>query len=395
MTSTWTTINGDDLPLVSELLSALSVVEPALETAETAAETASTVLTVISDLLGLIQDPTDLIKALINELINDLLNNSVSLLVFKPTRIAGEPDLGVEGFVRVLRRALEDTGDWQRPVFPPGDTSSGLVFLLSAPSFQELADIVETVQLLFGDRWQDIIDLARSLPGNPVPHSRIDAVGTVTALDSSRDPRTSWIDANQILPSDLDIYRGQRVTAFSGANIGTYSRVATFDPRVGLFTVNPSFPHPMAVGDTYFLTYTKAASPPDWQTVRIIDAVPPIGRVAQGLALLRDSISPLGQPFTAIAIVRRMVDLLNRRVALLQRLIDQIQDFIDLLQSLGQVTNLNMLFVPPQDLGNVGFIREIYMADNRPPIAADAFIAGMVLYGGSAFAGLMGRLFPV
>lgn len=394
-TSSWVTFDANDIPFVQQALALLEQLQPYLETAENAAETAATILGLISDVLGVLNDPTEVIKAAITALINGLLNNNLNLLVIEPTPITRNNELGMEGFARILRNSFADLGDFKRPEFEPGEISTGVVILASAPSFTEIADIAETLQLLFGDRWQEIIDLVRSLPGNPVPHMRIETTGTVTSLVEGVSSKAAFIDSDQVIDTDLDPYVGQRLTMFSGDNAGQFTRIESFDPRTGRYNFNPTWKRDVRVGDTYIITYTRASEPPNWEIVRAVDVIPPLAQVAKFLANVRDSIGPLGQPFTAIDILQKIVDLLQRKAILFERLLQQVQELVTLLTNLGELTNINLLRVAPQEYGNEGFISAVYQADNRPALADDAHVFGLAIYGGSSIAGLLNLLFPI
>jgi hypothetical protein len=73
----------------------------------------------------------------------------------------------------------------------------------------------------------------------------------------------------------------------------------------------------------------------------------------------------------------------------------QIQDVIDLFDRLGQVPSVSMLTVGGQDLGNDGFVREFFDANNPPVVGKGDFTLGVVLYGGSGVLDTLSKVFPI
>lgn len=389
-TATWRTLNASDLPLVPQLLTLMeTVVEPMLTTVQTAAEVARDALGVLSSILDSVADPTEIARDAIDALIRALIENRAGVLIIKPQYNVNVGNRGLDGFCRILDDALNDTGDPNRPAFEPGDESTGVVFLVSAPTFADIADIAELFQRLFGDDWQELIDLARALPGTVFPQRHVQGTGIVSALTDD-DPRSYFIDTTkQVVGTTRKLLVGHRVTFVTGRNTGLESRIVEHEPVTGVIQLAPALPADLRVGDTYLTHYMRSSQPPDWRSRRVIDIFPPLAAVTELLARVRDSIGPQTR---ALSVLSKIVDIIDRKVALLQAIIEEIQELIDLLQALGEVTNVSMLPVPPQQLGNYGFMLAVRDAENPPPIADDSVVMGIVIYGGTGLSSPLGAI---
>lgn len=385
--ATWQTLNASDLPLVPQLLAVLEQIEPVLTGLRTAAEIASTGLSALSNILDAIEDPTAIVRAAIDALIRALVENRAGVLIVKPQfRTGGR---GLDGFCSTLEAALSDPGDLNRPRFAAGDESTGVIFLVGAPSFAELGVLAELFARLFGNDWQELIDLARALPGTFYPQRRVLGTGIVSAL-TEQDPHLEFIDSGTIVQGQSrPLLNGHRVTFVTGRNRGLGTRITQHVPGTGTLTLSPALPAEVRVGDTYITHHVRSSQPPDWHSRRVIDVFPPLAAVTDLLARLRDSIGPQTR---ALGVISRIVDILERKVALLNAIAAQVQSLINLLQALGEVTNVSMLPVAPQALGNFGFLRAVRDAANPPPLADNSVVLGVVVYGGTGLASPLGSI---
>lgn len=394
--ATWVTLNGDDLPIIPELESLFSQAKPAVEALALAADGAKTALNILSAItLNVPPDPNALIKQAINNLILDIINTGVSCLLVKPTFSTGNNYRGLDGFGRVLKDSLYDYGDLQRPAFNVGDTSGGVIFTIHAPSFAELAPLAENFQKLFGEGWNELIDYVKNLPGRATPHVRVESTGIVESIPLGADRRKTFIDQTQvaggITKNGLDPYKGQRVVAVSGRNVGLSARIESYDSATGRFELNPGFRFDLEAGDLYLISFNTDPRPPDWYTVRAVDVVPPISLATEALARVRDSI-PSSSASDALA---ELIALMDRKVALFDQIVALIDEILTNLSNLGDVTNINMLPIPPQGFGNDGFLNEYWNADNAPDIANNDVTMGLVVYGGSGVYDVLKKLFPI
>lgn len=379
--ATWSVINASDLPIVSQLLDLLQQVEPVLEGMRIAADTAGDVIGALSAILANLTDPTAALRAAIDAVIHALIENRIGVLLIQPTLQVNYPS-GLDGFVRILERSLNDPSDPYRPQFAAGDESTGVVFLATAPSFAELVTIAELFQRLFGDRWQHLIDLARSLPGAIAPVRRVQGSGIVTALVDDADDHSVFIDSTKAVTDrpSLRLLNAHRITWVSGRNAGLESLIESFEPSTGTITLSPSMPAAIKVGDAFVTFHERPAQPPDWRSVRVIDVFPPLAAVTGLLARVRDSIGPQTRALGILAEIARM---LQRKAFLIEQIAAQIQELIGVLAALGELTNISMLPVPPQLFGNAGFVEAIRDAENPPQVDDDAYVMGIVLYGGT------------
>jgi len=396
--ATWLTIDGDDLPLIPLLEQIFGTLDPLLNSAAAAAQTAATALEVIETLIGVVGDPNELVRQAINALIQDLITNQVNVLLIKPTFLTDQGNRGLAGFGRIIQDALTDQGDINRPNFGANDTSGGVVIAVFAPSFQDLVPLAQAFQSLFGDGWREFIDYVNSLPGERPPFNLVGATGTVTSLVEGADPSSTFIDADlaDLQNNTGSQWNGYRIDGFNGRNAGQSAIVNFFNPFDGRFFLDPGFSNDLEVGDAYVLNYIPQSKPPDWYTKRVIDVFPPLALAVDALARVRDQIPNAGGPLQdALNVLSRLINLLQAKVALIQNIIGQIQTIVALLQQLGNVTNLNVLPIPPQNFGDVGFITEFFRAQNPPPVAADSVALGLVLYGGSGIYGTLQQILPI
>lgn len=392
MTSTWRSLNADDIPVIAQITDIVEATAEPLAVAATAADTAADALAVLADLLEVFAglDPSAALRALINELIDLLLNNKVSTLVIKPQLIQPNRYKGFDGFVRTIRDSMYDSADIERPNLEFDATISGAVFMFSAPSFAELGALVSLFSSFFGDGWQEIADIANSLPGRGIPQVRLDATGTVTGFPDGADPRSAFIDETQAFPSSVDLYSGSIIQGVSGLNVAGYARIESYEPVTGTFTLSPGFRYDLKIGDAYMISHALPGTAPDWKTVRVSDVVPPIAQAAEALARVRDQLGPN----TGIAtLLSELADLIARKAALLAAIAEELAQLAETIANLGDLTNINFLPIAPRVGGDVGFLEELAQADNRPNIAPEAFTGGLVVYGGSELATILALLF--
>jgi len=405
--ATWATLDGNDIPILQEIANTINdpaiqqgfnALITALQAANTALSAVEAVLVIVDAIVG--QDPTVVVVALIDALINDIIEQRAGVLYVKPTiNTFNVRYRGYAGFGRLLKDSLNDRADLERPQFAINDASGGVVFLISAPTFQELQNAIALFQQLFGDEWSDVIDFINALPGLTVPRTRIDVSGTVTAIPEGADPRFAFTDSGKIAPNGSDLFAGQRIQFLTGLNTGVSRRAEAFSSQTGVFRLNPGFPNDIAVGDLYLTAQIPSGStPPDWRSKLLIEVFPILGEAVAALARIRDQI-PSGAGLAAA--LARVIDLLQRKINLLQRILVELQALVqriaDITTLLSQV-NVNVLPVPIQQGGNIGFINEFSRANNKPNIADDAVTAGVVVYGGSGLVGtltlLLTPLFP-
>ena len=322
------------------------------------------------------------------------MNSGTSALVIapdlfdKPTR-----NVGTDGYLRVLKAAMNDGGDINRPKFNWGDSSGGVLFMISSPSFEELAALAATLQFLFGPAWTDLIEFVKSAP-IITPHVNYEVTGQVAGIPFGADGRVQFIDASQNhMPTQagFDPYRGQQITMFTGRNVGITKIVEGFDNRTKVFTLNPGFRYTLETGDDYALSYVVKSSPPDWATVRMVDIIPPVSAVAEAMAAIRDALPIIGPSDT----MARLQLLLDAKAILFATLANNLTDLINLLDQLKNIPTTAMLPIEPQDGGNQGFIQEAFAATNPPVTGKFDFTMGVVLYGGSGVFDLLKRLFPI
>lgn len=389
----WQTFDAADMPFIPEATALLTATEPFLTAAQAVANAARLFLLnpTFQALVLSPPDPMAALRALIDELINDLVNTGVFTLIVKPDLRNRSGLTGIDGFARALKTSLHDQGDLNRPPFVTGDETSGIVFVISAPSFEELSALAESFQRLFGESWKELIDFVAH-EENSIPYTVVEGSGMVTSIPATADPKKVFRDSTQRLftNASFDPYKGQRIQMLSGRNAGLSAIVGSFNGTTKEFVMDPSFRYDLDVGDAYVLSYVTAPSPPDWQSLRVVDTVPVCAQVTEVLASIRDSIPAGGtSDFNA-----RLAALLARKADLFGQIASQIQDVIDLFDNL-DATGIHMLTVPVQDLGNEGFIREVFNAGNVPSVGKNDYTMGVVLYGGSGILNVLSKLFPV
>ena len=365
-----------------------------INTAADAALALSTAFDPLLPLLAAASDPLKLLRVAIDNLIEDLINSGISALVVgpdlfdKPTR-----NVGTDGFLRTVKQALNDGGDINRPDFGWGDSSGGILFMVSAPSFEEIADLAATLAILFGPAWTDLIDFVKSAP-IITPHVNYEVTGQVAGIPPGADGREKFTDSSQNhMPTQqgFDPYKGQQITMFSGRNVGITKIVSSFDNNTKVFTLKPGFKYPLEKGDDYALSYVVKSAPPDWATVRMVDIIPPVSAVAEVLASIRDALPIIGPAST----MERLIQLLKDKAVLFATLADNLTALIDLLNQLTNIPTIAMLSIPPQDGGNQGFMQEAFAASNPPDTGVNDYTVGVVLYGGSGVFDTLKKVFPI
>lgn len=392
----WSTLNVAEMPVISEVNDILQQLEGPLNTVAGAAEAASTALNVILDIPGIFGlgfDPLGALKAELDDLINDLIGFGLYSLIIGPDLFGkATAERGVDGFIRVIKTAMSDAGDVNRPLFDWGDSTGGILFMISAPNLEDLAKLAVGLTALFGPSWTNLAAFVQAKP-IVTPHTRYEATGIVTAIPTGADGRTTFVDSTQnktMTLASYDPYRGQLITAMGGHNIGRTTRVGSFNNGTKTFNLDPGFRHPVGVGDGYALSSNTQAKPPDWKSYRLTDAVPAVANVIEVLVRVRDSMPKTG----SAAYMERAVALLEQKAQLFSDLADSIQDVITLFDRLSSVESVNMMVIPPQTGGNQGFVNEAFTAPEIPSIEADDYTMGVVLYGNEEVFDALGRIFP-
>lgn len=384
----WLTVDGDDL-IPDAFETVIATVLPILEAAETTAEVVKAIVDAIADLLDL-PDPA----AIIDELIGDIVNSQVSVLYISPQFSRRDLPGGLSKFGRTMTQAFQDNSDFSRPQFEANDTSGGIIFNLNAPSFAEIAQIISLFSQLFGEGWNSIVNLVAGFPGAELPFFQPDFTGTITALSDTNSIRASFLDSIRISPSNIDLFTDRKVKMGTGLNADRLTRISSFDAQTGLFLLDPPFKADLAVGDAYIVSEFKPSRPPDWQSLRLTEVMPPINSLVAVLAAARAQLSPLSLPFGAfIRIMKQIQRVLDQKVLTLQLLINQLQELQAVIDALGELTNINVLPIPFGEGGNGRFIQEFQLAGNAPAVDDDNVSIGVVLYGGSGLTNLFTLLF--
>ena len=393
--ATWVTLDGaSTFPFTEATKPIIDPLKASIETVRDTTDALVGLLGPLIPLLGPLSDPLGATRALIDELVNDLVNSGISALIIKPD-LFNKPtkNIGVDGFLRVVKEALNDQGDINRPEFDWGDSSGGVLFLIAGPSFVELSALAETLTILFGPAWTDLIDFVKSAP-IITPHVNYEVSGAVTGIPVGADGRVQFIDDTQNhLPTvpGFDPYRGQQITMFTGRNVGITKRVESYDSNGRVFTLKPGFRYTLEVGDSYALSYITQSRDPDWNTLRMVDIIPPVSAVAEVLAAARDALPVVGPAST----MARLIALLDAKVALFTQLADNLDNLVTLLEQLTTIPAIAMLPIEPQDGGNQGFVQEAFIADNAPILGQSDLTMGVVLYGGSGVFDTLKKIFPI
>lgn len=393
--ATWLELDASStFPFTEVATPLIEQLELPLNTAANAALVLSNAFGPLISILGAASDPLGTLRTAIDDLIEDLINSGISALVIgpdlfdKPTR-----NVGTDGFLRTIKQALNDGGDINRPDFKWGDSSGGILFMISAPSFSEISALAETLAILFGPAWTDLIDFVKSAP-IITPHVNYEVTGQVAGIPPGADGREQFTDASQNhMPTQqgFDPYKGQQITMFSGRNVGITKLVDSFDNKTKVFTLKPGFKYPLEAGDDYALSYVVKSAPPDWATVRMVDIIPPVSAVAEAMAAIRDALPIIGPAST----MERLIQLLKDKAALFATLASNLTALIDLLNQLTNIPTIAMLSIPPQDGGNQGFMQEAFAASNPPNTGANDYTVGVVLYGGSGVFDTLKKVFPI
>lgn len=395
--ATWLTLDGNSaFPFTVAATPIISLLKKPVEDARDAAQIASTAMGVLKALgiLGVGGDFLGTLRGQIDDLINDLINSGISALIIKPdiyNKVSKET--GVDGFLRVVKTALVDEGDIQRPKFGWGDSSGGVLFLVSGPSLEELEAIAESLQILFGPAWTDLLNFVKAKP-IVTPHVNYEVSGTITGIPEGADARVTFADETQnhmITQAGYDPYRGQQITMFTGKNVGITKRVDSFDNDSKVFTLKPGYRYPLEVGDTYALSYVTQSAPPDWATLRMVDIVPPVSAVAEVLGAVRDSIPVTGPSPT----LDRLIAVLDAKALQFTILANNLNDLITVLDQLTGIPTIAMLPIEPQNGGNQGFTQEAFAANNPPLVGKNDITMGVVLYGGSGVYEVLKKVFPI
>lgn len=391
----WLTLDGNSVfPFTEATKPIIDPLAKSIETIRDVTVAVGLAFDLLIPLLGGTFDPLGGLRAQIDELVNDLVNSGISALVIKPD-LYNKPtrEVGVDGYLRVVQAAMHDMGDINRPKFEWGDSSGGVLFLVSSPSFEELANVAIALENLFGPAWSDLISFVKAAPV-VTPHVNYGVTGAITGIPTSADPRLQFIDDSQTYlqtTAGFDPYRGQQITMFSGRNVGTTKRIESFDSKATVFTLKPGYKYPLEVGDSYALSHVVQAKEPDWNTVRMVDIIPPVSAVAEVLAAIRDAM-PVTGPSESMA---RLIALLKRKVVLFTNLANSLTDLVTLLEQLKNIPTVAMLPIEPQEGGNHGFIQESFAANNAPVLGKFDFTMGVVLYGGSGVYNTLKKIFPI
>jgi len=389
----WVSIDLNSLPFAGEVDSLATPIEVALEAAATAADLSSALLSgPLSTLAEVSIDYLGAARGLIDSLIEPLITSGAFALVIRPDLFdKNTAPRGLDGFLRVIKQAMNDPGDTNRPQFSVGSTSSGVIFMLSSPSLDGISSAAVALQSLFGAQWTDLVNFANADPVT-VPVLDIEATGSVTALVPEEAPERAFVDASQSLYStqpNFDPYKAQQVVAMTGRNIGNFARIESFDNSTKTFRLNPGFRYQMEVGDLYAISRNTKPSPPDWETVRLADAVPVVGDIVEALATARDSMAAYGSQYD------RLRTLLTAKADSYRMLATEIAALSTQLDAFSSIGTISVLPVEPQSGGNNGFIREMFDGGNVPPVGSSDYTIGVVLYGGSGFIDVVRKIFPV
>lgn len=389
----WITINGEQL-FPETVKEALEALEPVAEALEEGLTTASEGLEVLEDLVsilgGVVSGGSAAFIALVEALLEDLAQTQVSTLYIAPVFSRYDEPGGLRSYGRAFKAAISDTSDFERPTFDENDISGGVFIQVNAPSFAEAGDIAELLKSVFGDRWQSVIDLARALPGANVPAIYPDVTGTITSIPEGKSAFLSFSDSLQISPNGIDLKTGTRCRMITGRNAGFDNIIGSFETETGTYNVKNSWRFKNEVGDTYVISGFKPSRPPDWETVRLVDVIPPLSgalRVLSNAAVGARATAGFATAFSKLVLA------IQQKIALLQQTLIQVQEIIDAILALGSIANINVLPVSFAQGGNGRFVQEFENSTNKPPVDDDNVSLGLVIYGGAGATAVFKALF--
>lgn len=339
---------------------------------------ADTVLNVLVKVLSLLDkvDPTDAIVAVLEALIKSLSDGKVSVLLLKPTDRV-QPSTYV---IRTVVDAFDDASDVNRPQFGIGEVCCGFVMYASTPDFSQLEGIVEGFKSLIQSGFKDLTDYLESIRDFTYPDNFLHYTGVVTDLTED-DPKRAFLDSSQKKDSFFDNLSGRVVEFLTGKNATQQARITAYDWTTGRLDLSEDLKYPLVVGDYYSVFSDAMEAPPDWQSMGLSDALPVFGEV---VGFLNQLVHTLRGPLSLSKMAAVVTNNLARKIAILDEIKNKMVILQQKLENFYKLSNINLLPIPPQNLGNVGFTASVMYSMNKPPETDSQYVVGAAVCFGEA-----------
>jgi len=129
------------------------------------------------------------------------------------------------------------------------------------------------------------------------------------------------------------------------------------------------------------------STPPDWQSARAGDVLPPIADLTEALDQV---LGMLEVPSAYGAMLESLVQVISDKAAALGTIADDLQALVDQLEALVEAQGLYVLHVEGD--GVAGLIENMNNADSPPDLPVEAWVAGVCLLGSTAGFGPVAEL---
>jgi len=121
------------------------------------------------------------------------------------------------------------------------------------------------------------------------------------------------------------------------------------------------------------------STPPDWQTVRLGEVIPPFQRLGE---ILMQAMGMLKVGDGYAGLLEKLAQVIAEKAAVLAAISDEIQSLVDAITALIESAGLYVLQVDGGGIANL--IENVGAAENIPPWNVESYVAGVCLLAGTA-----------
>jgi len=131
--------------------------------------------------------------------------------------------------------------------------------------------------------------------------------------------------------------------------------------------------------DVPALIESGMSTPPDWNSVRLGEVIPPFQRLGE---LLMQAIGMLKVTDSFSGLLEQLANVIQEKADTLAAINDEIQALVDAIEALIESSGLYVLYVDGD--GVAGLIEKTTMAHDVPPWNYESYVAGVCLLAGTA-----------
>lgn len=363
---------------------------------------------VVAEIVKLfIVDYTDpilaIVEAFIEQLENffkDLKETGVYMLSTYPESLQDKQTFG--SFLNGIAASSIDTSDPHRPQFSEDASIGGIVIMAGAESALDIADLMKTLGKIFNfEDMQRVAEIAKAQAlGSGVINGCEVFTPTNQLLRITVGRYIYQYDINEFtLEQDFPIedFTHDYYVAYGPGRSVTLSSEETHPSlvRAAKVVIDTEKEVIKEVIDLRVIVQEperdekedqlSIGEPPNWYNYKLVEAVPPIGIIADEMDKL---VAQLTTSAKASEEMHRMIDLLSLKIEQMQAISDSLADVQETLENLLSSGSFSVLYLSPEVGGVQGFMGRITAAGNAPfESGSEGFYGGItIMVGASGFA---------